>query len=253
MIAASSEHGKLGAVGRIGERYQSEGQRHRDHEYRDQPEPACAPAAAPSSNPSAISASACDSTSSGCSEPAGKSADARNDDMCLRGARSRAREIAAASAARSHIRRPRKTRPAIAIERAGRAHRDPPGRPLRQQPEGDAGEMKQAGGNHEAERIGDGVRAFRQFGAMRMTVEDRENADEDRGDRTDWAWPPAPPSGRAPRPIPQSRSRCLAAERRECRARRPAAITSGNTTGRTSIAGMPRNAPQSPTASIAAT
>ncbi len=57
-----------------------------------------------------------------------------------------------------------------------------PGRPLRQKAEADTGEMKQARGNHKAERIGDSIGAFRQFGAMRMAVEDREDADEDRGD-----------------------------------------------------------------------
>ena len=117
---------------------------------------------------------------------------------------------------------------------------------------GDAGEVEQPGRDHEADAVGERVRRLGQLGAVGMAVKDREGADQYRSD----------PERRA------QRERHHGAERhrreRDARldpgsgtpstpARPPNAITTGNTTGRSQIAGCPRNAPHRPTATIATT
>ena len=67
-------------------------------------------------------------------------------------------------------------------EAARGPHRDLSHGPARQQPERDAGEMQQSGGDHEPDRIGDRIGARGQFGAVRMAVKDRERADQHRRD-----------------------------------------------------------------------
>src|SRR5438445_240600 len=65
---------------------------------------------------------------------------------------------------------------------AGGAHGDTAGRPAREQAEGDAGEMKQAGRDHEADGESNRIGSGRQLVAVGMAVEDRERADEQRSD-----------------------------------------------------------------------
>ena len=113
--------------------------------------------------------------------------------------------------------------------------------------------MQQPGGDDEAEAVEQGTRALGQFAAVRVTVEDREESDDERRRATAVAGPlPAtiapstiadsampistPGSGKPSRPISP-----------------PNAITSGNATGSTQIAGAPSTAPHRPTATIAST
>ena len=128
-----------------------------------------------------------------------------------------------------------------------------PERPADQEPEGDAGQMEQPGRDHEAEAIGERIGRLGQLGAVGVAVKDRERADQHRRD----------PERRARRERDHRAERDARTAR--CRSRLPAsgtprtpstppnAITSGNTTGSTQIAGMPRNAPHRPTATIATT
>ena len=134
---------------------------------------------------------------------------------------------------------------------ARRAHREASGRPARQQTEADAGEVQQAGRDHEADRIGDRIGAGRKFGAVGMAVEDREARRPAPPRPTAAAAPPAPPSGRARPPRPRCRSRRRAAARRECRARRRTPSPAGTRSAGARSPAAPRNAPHSPTATIA--
>ncbi len=102
-------------------------------------------------------------------------------------------------------------------------------------------------------RIGDRVGSRRQFGAVGMAVEDREDRRPALRRPTAAAAPPAPPSCRARPRTPRSRFRPQAAATPRMPSAPPTAITSGKTIGRSQIAGAPRKAPHSPTATIATT
>ncbi len=60
---------------------------------------------------------------------------------------------------------------------AARPHDDRSPRPPREQPERDAAQVQQPGGDDKANRVGHGVRRVRQFRAVRVPVEDGEEAD----------------------------------------------------------------------------
>src|SRR6266702_4353338 len=135
---------------------------------------------------------------------------------------------------------------------ACRAHGDPASGPTGKTPKRNAGEVQHSGRADKTHRIGDGVRADGKLGAMRMAVKDGERSDQQRRDQSGGfaASATTVPSMTADAAIPVS----TPASGMPRTPRAPAmAITSGNTTGSTQIAGAPRNAPHSPTATIAIT
>ena len=112
--------------------------------------------------------------------------------------------------------------------------------------------MQKPGRNHEAHRIGERVGRRRHLHTVGMPVEDRERADDHRGDPDR-----RPRLERDDEPEHDRREGDAGFDGRKRNAKdaEPAAdaITRGNTTGSSQIAGAPRNAPHRPTATMATT
>ena len=112
--------------------------------------------------------------------------------------------------------------------------------------------MQQAGRDHEADAVGQRVRRLGQLRAMGVTVEDRDaptsTAATHKGGRSASATtaPSATADAAMPISTPGSGTPLMPS-------RPPNAITTGNTTGSSHIAGCPRNAPHRPTATMATT
>ena len=119
------------------------------------------------------------------------------------------------------------------------------------QADGDAGGVQQAGRDHEAQAVEQGVLARRQLGAVGVAVEQAEQADQDRGRPARAAATRTAPPRPGRRPKARWRSRCPAACTPIRPRKPPTAMTSGKVTGRAQIAGRPSCAPQMPTATMA--
>ena len=76
----------------------------------------------------------------------------------------------------------RKPSPASAITPPMRADRQRAGLRAGEQAERDAGEVQEAGADHEAGGIGERAGGAGHLGAVGVAVEDREEADDDGGD-----------------------------------------------------------------------
>src|SRR5262249_44587243 len=171
-------------------------------------------------------------------------------------ARSRRGVARARSAARSRFSRdgpPHEEEAAEDDAGARDAEQRPSPRPLMEDADGDAGGVQAAGRDHETHAVQQRVRPRRQFGAVGVAMEDGEEADERGGNAGRRARPEIAPRA-------ETESRGAGSGVRPWRraggaptslSRRPPAIPIGRAPGRSQIAGLPRCAPQSPTATIA--
>ena len=211
-------------------------------------------ACCPISRPSASTAIACAGTNNGCSRPPGNPPMPSGGGCAKRRLRRQHEGQPRQAATRARSCQPRqKDNAGERDQAAGAAHRQAARGPARQQAERDAGEMQQPGRDHEADAVGQriGARpAIPRRGRGRGRSRTRRPA---RPRSRSAAAPPTPPQDPAAPPKSRCRSRCRAAARPECRARRRTPSPAETRPAAGQIAGGPRNAPHSPTATIAAT
>ena len=145
-------------------------------------------------------------------------------------------------------------------EEINAAHRDAGARRLQQtaspsplvhRPDSDADQVQKAGRNDKADAIEQPTFAGRQFGAVRVAVEQRERPDKRRGGKERRT--PLIQHGCAEQQGGHGDANFDARERHadQFPMKPPNAITIGNVTGRSQMAGAPSCAPQRPTETIA--